>query len=187
MTSPTTRPTGRPVEPRRTDATPGPAIWSIAAGVAPLPFLLVYSVIFIAHGFFWPVEPPDITTTRHGEAVAGLLAVVVAVVVVVTLWWFLSARRRWPHLLAQLAVLGTTIAFVADPRTGSPVVPIALIVTSAISVGLGLHPTSGAFVGSRTPGRRRRRPGRAGRPEVSLGSGDSSNETSPDRVGAPTA
>ena len=44
--------------------TPTQAIWSIAAGVGPLPFLAVYSVIFIAHGFIWPVEPPDITTTR---------------------------------------------------------------------------------------------------------------------------
>jgi hypothetical protein len=165
--------------------TPSQAIWSIAAGVAPLPFLFVYSVIFIAHGFFWPVEPPDITTTRHGEAAAGVLAVVVAIAIVLTLWWFLSARRRWPHLLAQLAVLGTTIGFVADPRTGSPVVPIALIVTSALSLGLGLHPASAAFVGSRTSRRRRRRPARAARPSVLVEA--SPSEAGGDRVGVPTA
>ena len=47
-----------PARPRRA------VIGSIAAAVGPLPFLLVYSVIFIAHGFFYPVQPPDITSTR---------------------------------------------------------------------------------------------------------------------------
>lgn len=177
MTNPTDR------APRET---PSQVIWSIAAGVGPLPFLFVYSAIFIAHGFFWPVEPPDITTTRHGEAVAGVLAVLVAVLIVLTLWWFLSARRRWPHLLAQLAVLGTTIGFVADPRTGSPVVPIALIVTSAAALACGLHPASAAFVGSRLPrvrstGRRARRRS----PEPADPSGVARSAEQP--VGAPSA
>jgi hypothetical protein len=129
--------------------TPNPVITSIAAGVGPLPFLMVYSVIFIAHGFFWPVQPPDITTTRNGEAVAGLLAVLVALVIVLTLWWFLSASRRWPFVLVQLAVLGTAIAFIANPRTGSPTVPIALVVTSAVALGFALHPAAANYVGSR--------------------------------------
>ena len=167
--------------------TPTQAIWSIAAGVGPLPFLFVYSVIFIAHGFFWPVDPPDITTTRHGEAVAGLLAVLVALVIVATLWSFLSARRRWPHLLAQLAVLGTTIGFVLDPRTGSPVVPIALIVTSAVAIGFGLHPASGRFVGSRARAPRLRRPARPVRSAVVPGADEPVAVAAAERVGAPSA
>jgi hypothetical protein len=174
--------------PRRRDResapdTPNPVITSIAAGVAPLPFLLVYSSIFIAHGFFWPVEPPDITSTRHGEAVAGLLAVLIALVIVLTLWWFLSAARRWPFVLAQAAVLATTIAFIANPRTGSPTVPIALVVTSAVALGFALHPASASYVGSRTPfGRLTRRPrpapGDAAPLDVHIGE---------ERVSAPTA
>jgi hypothetical protein len=178
--------------PRRTDPheadTPTPVITSIAAGVAPLPFLLVYSVIFIAHGYFWPVDPPDITTTRRGEGVAGLLAVLIALVIVLTLWWFLSTRRRWPHLLVQLAVLAVTIGFVAMPRTGSPTVPIALIVTSAVSLGFGLHAASARYVGSRARILRGSRALRSGRGRVvaapSAGAGSASAD---EPVGAASA
>ena len=129
--------------------TPGSVIASIAAGVGPLPFLIMYSVIFISHGFFYPVQPPDITSTRGGEAVAGLLAVVISLVIVLTIWWFLNGRRRWTFVLGQLAVLVTTIAFVANPKTGSPTVPIVLIVTSVAALVFAFFPNSNAYLGWR--------------------------------------
>jgi hypothetical protein len=131
--------------------TPQPVIASIAAGVGALPFLLIYSVIFISHGVFYPVQPPDITSTRGGEAVAGFLAAAIALVLVLTIWWFLNGRRRWPFVLGQLAVLVTTAAFVADPNTGSPTVPIVLIVTSACAFVFALFPVSSRHVGSWAP------------------------------------
>jgi hypothetical protein len=130
--------------------TPGSVIASIAAGVGPLPFLLMYSVIFISHGFFYPVEPPDITSTRGGEAVAGVLAVLVSLVIVLTIWWFLNGRRRWTFVLGQLAVLVTTIAFVANPKTGSPTVPLVLIVTSVTALVFAFFPNSNAYLGRGT-------------------------------------
>lgn len=136
--------------------TPPAVITSIAAGVAPLPFLAVYSVIFIAHGFFYPVQPPDITHTRGGEAVAGLIAVAIFFVLIFTIWWFLIGRRRWSFLLGQLAVLVATIAFVANPNTGPATVPILLIATSTIALALGLTAQSAEQVAS--PARRRSAP-----------------------------
>jgi hypothetical protein len=143
--------------------TPQPVIASIAAGVGPLPFLLIYSVIFISHGVFYPVQPPDITSTRGGEAVAGFLAVLVALILVITIWWFLNGRRRWTFVAGQLVVLATTIAFVADPNTGSPTVPLVLIVTSTAGLVFAFFPVSRHHVGGwapRLPGRSRAKAGK---------------------------
>lgn len=128
--------------------TPPSVIGAIAAAVAPLPFLVVYAVVFIGHGVFYPVQPPDITTTRTGEAIAGFAAVAVALVLVLTIWWFLSGRRRWPFVLVQLAVLATTIAFIADPNTGSPTVPLVLVVTSAAALVCAFLSGSNEYMGS---------------------------------------
>ena len=76
--------------------TPGSVIGSISLlGVGPLPFLAVYSVLFIVHGMFYQVQPPDITTTQGGEAVAGWIALALFFVGVLTLFWFLGGKRRW--------------------------------------------------------------------------------------------
>ena len=131
--------------------TPQPVIASIAAGVGPLPFLLIYSVIFISHEVFYPVQPPDITRTRGGEAVAGFLAVFVALVLIITIWWFLNGWCRWTFVGGQLAVLGTTIAFVADPNTGSPTVPLVLIVTSTAALVFAFLPAPWQHVGGSAP------------------------------------
>jgi hypothetical protein len=128
--------------------TPPSVIGAIAAGVGPLPFLVVYSVIFIGHGVFYPVEPPDITRTRTGEAIAGFLAVFVALVIIMTIWWFLVGRRRWTFVLAQLVVLVTTIAFITDPNTGSATVPLVLVVTSSAALVLSFLRGSNEHMGS---------------------------------------
>ncbi len=148
------------------DDTPPAVIASIAAGVGPLPFLGVYSVIFIAHGVFYPVQPPDITRTRGGEAVAGLLAAAALLVLILTIWWFLNGRRRWPFVLGQLVVLATTLSFVADANTGSPAVPLGLIVTSAVALVFAFVPSAWAYMGVRPPSlpRRSKRPAQGSGP-----------------------
>jgi hypothetical protein len=129
---------------------PSTVIGAVAAGVAPLPFLAVYSVLFVVHGFIYPVQPPDITASRAGEAVAGVITVVLFVLMILTLWWFETGRRRWPFVLGQLATLATAIDFIADSSTGSPAVPFVLALTSAAALALGFAPASWLHVG-RTP------------------------------------
>jgi hypothetical protein len=127
--------------------TPPPVIGSIAAGVAPLPFLGVYAVLFIAHGMIYPVQPPDITGSQTGEAIAGVIAMVLFLVLVVTIWWFLNGRRRWPFAIAQLATFITSLDFVIDSTKGSPAVPAVLLLTSGTALVLAFLAPSWAHVG----------------------------------------
>jgi hypothetical protein len=135
---------------------PPPVIGASAAGVAPTPFLAVYAVLFIAHGFLHPVQPPDITTTRTGEQVAGVIAAVLLLVMVVTIFWYLNGRRRWPFVIGQFATLVTSVDFVLDPTTGSPAVPAVLALTSAAALVLAFLPGSSAWIGTRPRLPRRR-------------------------------
>jgi hypothetical protein len=139
---------------------------SVAAGVAPTPFLLVYAVLFLAHGFVHPVQPPDITTTRGGEKVAGLITLLLLLAMVLTLFWFMNGRRRWPFVVGQLATLVTSVDFVFDPGTGSPAVPIVLALTSATALVFAFLPASGDYVGSRIRLPRRRADGSPGTHEL---------------------
>jgi hypothetical protein len=138
--------------------TPQRVIWSVALGVGPLPFLAVYAVLFLAHGLIYPVNPPDITGSRGGEAIAGGVAVVLFVVGTIVLFWFLNGRRRWPFVLAQLAALGTCIAFLLDSTTGSPAVPSVLALTSAAALVLAALPSTWGHTGLSLPHRRPARP-----------------------------
>lgn len=146
--------------------TPPAVIASVAAGVAPTPFLAVYAVLFLAHGFLHPVQPPDITTTRGGEAVAGVVASVLLLAMILTLFWFIDGRRRWPFVVGQLATLATALDFVFDSTSGSPAVSGVLAATSAIALVLALLPSSGAYVrtGLWLPAALRSGSGRAGVP-----------------------
>ncbi len=122
---------------------------SVAAGVAPTPFLAVYAVLFLAHGFLHPVQPPDITSTRGGEKVAGVITVVLLVAMVITIFWFMNGRRRWPFVVGQLTTLVVCVDFIFDSTTGSPAVPVVLALTSATALTFALLPASGDYVGSR--------------------------------------
>jgi hypothetical protein len=126
--------------------TPPVVIGAVAAGVAPLPFLAVYAVLFISRGTVRPVIPPDIGTTKTDELVAGLVALALFVVGALAVYWFLDGRRRWLFLLCQAAVLATSIDFVIDSTTGSPQVPLLLAVTSLIALVLALLPASWAHM-----------------------------------------
>ena len=125
--------------------TPPTVIGAIAAGVAPAPFLLTYAVLFILHGTVFPVDPPDITGSKGGEALAGLVALAFLLVIVVGLGWFLSRRTRWLFLAGQLATLGTCVNFLLDPSSGQPEVPLVLAVCSGLAIVLGCVPPSWAW------------------------------------------
>jgi hypothetical protein len=131
--------------------TPPMVVAAVSAGAVPLPFLAVYSVMFIVHGGFHPVVPPDITTTKHGELVAGFIALGLFIVEALSVLWLMNARRRWLFVLTQAATLGTSIYLISDRTTGSPIIPILLVATSATALVLALLPQSGAYV--RRPGR----------------------------------
>jgi hypothetical protein len=126
--------------------TPPTVVGAIAAGVAPAPFLVTYSVVFILHGTVFPVDPPDITTTHGGEAMAGLVALLFLGVIVAGLGWFLSRRTRWPFLAGQLTTLGASIYFLVDSTSGEPEVPVVLALASATAVLLGCLPASWNWV-----------------------------------------
>ena len=46
---------------------PPVVIGAVAAGVAPLPFLAVYAVLFISRGTVHPVTPPDVGNSKTTE------------------------------------------------------------------------------------------------------------------------
>ncbi len=125
--------------------TPPTVIGAIAAGVAPAPFLLTYAVLFILHGTVFPVDPPDITGSPGGEALAGLVALAFLAVIALGLGWLLSGRTRWLFLAGQLATLGACIDLLLDSTSGQPEVPIVLIVASSAAVVLACVPPSWAW------------------------------------------
>jgi hypothetical protein len=140
-----------------TSETPPTVIGAVATGVAPLPFLAVYAVLFIARGAFRPVNPPDITTTAHGELAAGFVALAIFIVGSISVYWFAGGRRRWLFVLGQLATLGTAIDFVVDTTSGPAAIPYLLIVTSAVALVLGFLPASSAYVRAHRQERREMR------------------------------
>jgi hypothetical protein len=148
------------------EPTPTPVIWSVALGVAPLPFLGVYAVLFIAHGFVYPMNPPDITSTPQGEGIAGIVAAVLFLVGVVILWQFLNGRRRWPFVIGQVATFATAVDFILDRTTGSAAVPLLLVATSAAAIVLALLPAGWRHTGFESTRwqRARRAPRRAAAP-----------------------
>lgn len=151
--------------------TPAHVSWAVAAATAPLPFLGVYAVLFLVHGLLHPVSPPDITSSRSGESLAGVIALALFVVGCLTLSWFVNRRRRWPFLLGQLATLITALDFLIDPTKGGRGVALVLLLTSLSALVLGLHPVSWRHMGREVPFRARRARGPAAGP-VPAAAGD---------------
>lgn len=123
-----------------------PVVIAIALGVAPLPFLAIYAVLFIAHGWFHHVIPPDVTNSNSGELIAGILALVLFVVMTLSISSFLNRRRRWFFALGQLATLLSAVYLLGNATTGPSGIPILLIATSAVSLVLTALPVSGQHV-----------------------------------------
>ncbi len=130
---------------------PPVVIAAVAAGVVPLPFLAVYTVLFIARGTIRPVIPPDIGTSKGDELAAGLIALALLVIGTVAVHWFLAGRRRWPFLLCQAAALGAAIDFLIDPASGSAAVPILLGAAALLALVLALLPASWQHLGRDVP------------------------------------
>ena len=113
---------------------------AVAAGVTPLPFIGIYAIMFLIHGSIHPINPPDVTTTKGGEFVAGLVAAAVFILASVALLMFLNGRRRWPFVLTQLTVLGAAIAFFIDETAGGQTISFLVMLTSAAAILLAFAP-----------------------------------------------
>jgi len=121
---------------------PPPVIGAVAAGVAPLPFLAVYATLFISRGTVHPVVPPDIGNSKGDELVAGLIALAAFVIGALAVYWFLDGRRRWLFALFQALVLAVSLDFVIDATRCPRAVPVVLIVTTVVALGLAFVPAS---------------------------------------------
>jgi hypothetical protein len=131
--------------------TPPMVVGAVALGTAPLPFLAVYATLFIIHGSVHPVNPPDVTSSQHGELLAGVIALALFVLVVVSLLHFVNGRRRWPFAVLQAAMLGASIDFLVDTTKGGPVISVLIVVTTVIALGLAFAPDGWTHVGRSTP------------------------------------
>jgi peptidoglycan/LPS O-acetylase OafA/YrhL len=121
---------------------PPPVIGAVALGVAPLPFLAVYAVLFISRGTVHPVIPPDVGNSKNDELIAGLIALVAFLVGALAAYWVLDRRRRWLFAVFQAATLATCIDFIVDSTKGPPAIPFVLAVTSLVALVLAFLPAS---------------------------------------------
>jgi hypothetical protein len=126
--------------------TPGTVISAVAAGTVVVPFLMVYAFLFIARGAFVNVDQPDITSSRTGETIAGLIALGFLLIVLVGIGRLLNGRGRWLFLLGQSIALGLSVDFLFDSSTGQPQVPAVVLTASLVAIVLACLPTSWAWV-----------------------------------------
>jgi hypothetical protein len=117
-------------------------IGAVAAGVAPLPFLAVYAVLFISRGTVHPVTPPDVGNSKTSELVAGLIALALFIIGSLAAYWLLDGRRRWLFVLCQAALLATSVYFIVDRTSGSIGIPILLAITSLVALVLSMLPVT---------------------------------------------
>ena len=134
-----------------THNTPGTVTAAVACGVAPVPLLAVYSVIFMIHGSIRPVHPPDVTGTKRGEFIAGCVSLVLLVVLLVALLWFLNGKRRWPLAILELAGAAAFTYIVVEPTLGGRLIAALLALTSLASLVMLFAPSSWWWVDRRAP------------------------------------
>ena len=121
-------------------------VGAATAGSVPVPFLAVYAVMFIVHGKFHPVVPPDITSTQQGEFVAGIVALVLFVVSFVAVIWMLNGSRRWPFVAVQLGVLAGAVDLVVDDTRGGGITAYVIGLAAVVALVLAFMPQSWAYV-----------------------------------------
>lgn len=127
-------------------STPASVVGATAAGAVVVPFLLVYAFLFLLRGLFVSVEQPDITSTRSGEALAGLVAVVFLAVVLWGMARFADGRDRWIFAVGQVLTLAVSVDFVLDSSSGAPQVPAVVGVASLLALALMLLAPSARWV-----------------------------------------
>jgi hypothetical protein len=135
---------------------PPTVVGAVAAGSVPVPFLAVYAVMFIVHGGFHPVVPPDITSTQRGELVVGIVALVLFVLSFVAVIWMLNGTRRWPFVLVQLADLAGAADLLVDTTKGGGITAFVLGAAALAALVLAFLPSSADYI--RGPGRKPDRP-----------------------------
>lgn len=132
------------------DAPPA-VVAAVSLGTVPLPFLAVYAVLFILHGWFSPVHPPDITSSQDGELIAGLIAAAIFIAMTVAVLWFLNRRRRWPFAVAELAVVGVSVWFLTDDTKGGPTISAVVLVAAVAALVFGFAPAAWWHLGQTPP------------------------------------
>ncbi|MGI8678431.1 MAG: hypothetical protein ACR2LX_07065 [Jatrophihabitans sp.] len=130
---------------------PPVVVAAVSFGTVPLPFLAVYAVLFILHGWFAPVNPPDITSSQTGELVAGLIATAAFIVMTVALLWFLNRRRRWPFAITELAIVGLSIWFLTDATKGGPLISAVVLVATLAALVFGFAPDAWLYLDRNPP------------------------------------
>jgi len=128
------------------DQTPGVVIGAVAAATVVVPFLIVYALLFIAHGVFVTPEQPDITDSRHGEALAGLIAVIFLVFVVWGMSRMLNGSNRIVFWLGQVATAATALYLLLDDASGQRQIPAVVLLASLLALGLSVLPPATRWV-----------------------------------------
>lgn len=129
--------------------TPPTVIGAVAAGTVVVPFLIVYSFLFIAHGAFVAVDQPDITDSRSGELLAGLIALGYLAFVLWGMGRLLNGWDRWVFAAGQLVTFGVALDFLLDSASGEPQVPAVVLGASLLALVLTCLPPSWQWVRSR--------------------------------------
>lgn len=129
--------------------TPGLVVGAVAAATVVVPFLIVYAVLFLAHGLFLPVEQPDVTGSRQGEAVAGAVAAVLLGLVLWGMLALLNGSHRVVFWFGQLVVAGAALALLLDPASGQPEVPVVVLAAAVLAIVLSLAPPAARWVSDR--------------------------------------
>ncbi len=131
--------------------TPGVVTGAVSIGTAPLPFLAVYTALFLLHGTIHPVHPPDIGSGQHDEVIAGIITLAAFVLLSAALMQFLNRRRRWPYAILELAVLVGGVDVAVDNTRGGSAIGLLLAATSAVSLALAFAPASWEHLGRPCP------------------------------------
>lgn len=152
--------------------TPGIVIGAVAAATVVVPFLIVYAFLFIARGLFVQVEQPDITGSRHGEAIAGLVALAFLVLVLIGMLRLLNGTGRLLFWIGQLVTLAGSIGFVLDSSSGDPQVPVVTAIAAALAIVLSVTRPARRWVasagGEREPAPRRKPAAKPDEPDAGL-------------------
>jgi hypothetical protein len=135
--------------------TPSTVIGAVAAGTVVVPFLIVYSFLFIVRGAFVEVDQPDITGSRSGELVAGLVALCYLIFVLWGMGRLLSGWDRWVFCAGQLVTFAVALDLLLDTSSGEPQVPAVVLVASLLALVLACVRPSWQWVqtdgGQRSP------------------------------------
>jgi hypothetical protein len=130
---------------------PPAVVTAVAIGTAPLPIVAVYAILFLVHGSVHPVQPPDVTSSKQGEFLAGWVALATFVVLTLGLLWFLNGRRRWLFAVLELAMLGVCITFASDDTVSGRTVSVLIAIASTIALVCAFLPQSWEYMRQREP------------------------------------